>query len=403
MKTDSAPRSATSPRPDAPPSTEPTALDKAPALDKKAPTPDNAPDAPGALVVQARYRPLPTRTRVGFIIAIAAAAIVFLSAVHTILRPFIWAAVIAYILNPTVKALCYRLRVKRGVAVAAVMAVLLALVAGGLTAVVPALRSDLAALTASFTTLDNYLTTYLPNAGTVNVVGIQVQVPQLVQNAQGAINDSPRAVLHSGFSVATGAVETLLRMLTFIITTVYLLLDGPRLSAWFAAKVPDGQREETVLVARRIGEVLSEYLRAEVILILLMSTLSLIALTALGVRFALLLAPIVGFLEIFPIVGPFVAIALVTIVALVSPPIFGLSPVGHAVVVALIFFVLRQLEDYLVIPNVVGHAVKLHPVLILFALLSGATLGGILGMFIAVPVTGALKVLGSHVYDRLVA
>jgi predicted PurR-regulated permease PerM len=63
---------------------------------------------------------------------------------------------------------------------------------------------------------------------------------------------------------------------------------------------------------------------------------------------------------------------------------------------------MRQLEDYLVIPNVVGHAVKLHPVVILFALLCGATIGGILGMFLAVPVTGALKVLGSYAYDRLV-
>jgi predicted PurR-regulated permease PerM len=120
------------------------------------------------------------------------------------------------------------------------------------------------------------------------------------------------------------------------------------------------------------------------------------------VRFAVVLAPVVGFLEIFPIVGPLLAIAMVTIVALIGPPGFGLTRVGFAVVVALVFFTMRQLEDYLVIPRILGHAVKLHPVIILFALLCGASIGGILGMFLAVPVTGALKVLGGYLYDRLV-
>ena len=68
---------------------------------------------------------------------------------------------------------------------------------------------------------------------------------------------------------------------------------------------------------------------------------------------------------------------------------------------ALIFFILRQIEDYAVIPNVVGHAVNLHPALILFAVAVGATFGGALGLFLAVPLTGALKVLGSYLYQKL--
>jgi predicted PurR-regulated permease PerM len=231
---------------------------------------------------------------------------------------------------------------------------------------------------------------------------VPVQVPALIRDAQATIVGLPHLILHNSLSVASHTVATVLQLLTFLISTFYLLRDAPRLGGWLSGRLPARSRTETLALARDVDAVLGEYLRAEVILIALMSTVSLIALMVLGVHFALVLAPVVGFLEIFPIIGPLVAITIVTLVALVGPAGFGLSHVSYAVIVALVFFVLRQVEDYLVIPNVVGHALKLHPVVILFALVSGLTLGGILGMFLAVPVTGMLKVLGSYAYDRLV-
>lgn len=408
MRTDSAPRSGTSPRPEE--TAPPRASTGAPPAAAAAPTPDPAPLAPGAPATVAvpapaplgMRRPLSRRTRLYLGIGIVLLAVLFLLAVRSIVRPFIWAAVVAYILNPVVRQVQKRTRLRHGLSVALVMLVLVGVVAWGVTAAIGPLRADVVAVTSSLSALDNFFTTYVPNAGTLSILGLQIQVPQLIRNAQSAITDSPRLVLHSGWSVASGLIDTLLRLLTFLLSTIYLLLDGTRLRAWLRTRIPTGYRDDAVALGRSINTVLSEYLRAEVILILIMSTASLIALTILGVRFAIVLAPIVGFLEIFPIIGPFFAIAMVSLVALIGPPGLGLPRPGYALIVALVFFIMRQVEDYLVIPSVVGHAVKLHPVLILFALLSGATLGGILGMFLAVPVTGALKVLGTYAYDRLV-
>ncbi|HWE60089.1 MAG TPA: AI-2E family transporter, partial [Chloroflexota bacterium] len=179
------------------------------------------------------------------------------------------------------------------------------------------------------------------------------------------------------------------------------LLDAPRIGAYFARAIPARHRDEVLVVAREVDDCLTQYLRAEALLILIMGTVSFIVLTIFGVRFAIILAPIVGILEIFPIIGPFAAITLVTLVAIFSPPNFGLTHTSFALVVALVFFILRQIEDYAVIPNVVGHAVQLHPALILFAVAVGASIGGALGLFVAVPVTGALKVLGTYLYQKL--
>jgi len=419
MRTDSAPRSDTSPRPDDAPVTSQVGADarlRGEAESTAPPRggagtavmPEATPIAGGAARIpaispRAARRPLSPRARLYLALGVVVVVALFLTAARSVLQPFIWAAVLAYILNPVVGMVQTRLRLRHGISVGLVVLVLVGLAAWGVTTAVGTLRNDVVAFANSLALINNYITTsYLPNAGTPTILGIPIQVTQIVRNAQAAIIDSPRLLLHGGLSAVTGTLDGLLQFLTFILSTIYLLLDGARLRGWVRARIPAAQRDDVNELGHNISKVLSEYLRAEVILILIMSTASLIVLSILGVRFAIVLAPIVGFLEIFPIIGPFFAIAMVTLVALIGPPGFGLQRPGFALIVALIFFIMRQIEDYVVIPNVVGHAVKLHPVLILFALLSGATLGGILGMFLAVPVTGALKVLGSYIYDRLV-
>lgn len=364
-----------------------------------------SPPAPATVPVQQRpaRRPLAGRTRLWLGLGIAALLIIFLLLVRSVLRPFIWAAVVSYILTPVVHEIQRRTRLGRGRSVAAVMLVLIGLLVWGIATAVPVLRSDVNALSSSLDNINTYLTNnYLANAGTPTFLGIPIQIPAIIHGVQTTISDLPHAVLGNGLGFAAGTLDHLLHFLTFLISTFYLLLDAPRLRVWLIGRIPAAYRGETVDLAGRANRVLSEYLRAEIILIILMSAASLLALSILGVHFALLLAPIVGFLEIFPVIGPFTAIALVTLVALIGPANFGLSHASYAVIVALVFFVLRQLEDYLVIPTVVGHAVKLHPVVILFALLCGASIGGILGVFLAVPVTGVLKVVGSYTYDRLI-
>jgi predicted PurR-regulated permease PerM len=328
--------------------------------------------------------------------------VIFLVVVRSVIQPFVWAGVVAYILGPIVRMLHQRGGLRRGLAVAIVMLALLGLIAWGLAAAVNSLRSDVSTLADSLSSINAYFTSSIANAGPPTFFGITISLASVIKGAQNAIADLPHGLLHNMWPIAVASVESLLRFLTFLISTTYLLLDGPRLRHWLSERIPPRHRDEVRALGTRVDAVLSEYLRAEVILVAIMSIASLIALTVLGVRFAVILAPLVGFLEIFPIIGPIFAIAMVTLMALISPPNFGLAHVSYAVIVALVFFIMRQLEDYLVIPNVVGHAVKLHPVVILFALLCGATIGGILGMFLAVPVTGALKVLGSYAYDRLV-
>lgn len=401
MKIDSAPPSGASLHPDP----EPPTLqgDERKEADRETLTSSDGSSWDGSQQRDDGNRPrLSRNTRIGVGIAIAAAVLVFFILVRGDVQPFLLAAVVSYIANPLVSIAQRRTHAPRVIVVAGLVIAAVVAVAVVVAMALPGLRTDAMHLSAQLGQLNTYLINTLGNTGSLTVLGIPINVAQVVQSMQRTLNALPAQVLHDSLSFASGAVSTLLNLLTFLLSTIYLLLDGHRLGAWVRRRLPMSIRAEAIDLGSRVNWVLSEYLRAEVILTAIMGVASFIVLTAMGMPFASVLAPIIGFLEIFPIVGPFFAIGMVVLIALVVEPQFGLSHTGYALVLGLIFYVMRQIEDYLVIPSVVGHAVKLHPVVILFSILCGATLGGILGMFLAVPVAGVLKVVGGFAYYHII-
>ena len=128
------------------------------------------------------------------------------------------------------------------------------------------------------------------------------------------------------------------------------------------------------------------------------------ALSIYNMPYAIVLALATGFLELIPIIGPWSAGAIAVSVAALNPnPPFGWSNLTLCIAVGITYFVLRQLEDVLVIPALIGRIVHLHPLLVIFVLLIGTTIGGVLGLLLAVPVAAVVKILLRYVYGKLVA
>jgi hypothetical protein len=125
-------------------------------------------------------------------------------------------------------------------------------------------------------------------------------------------------------------------------------------------------------------------------------------LSILQVQYALVVAIGTGVLELVPIIGPWAAGAIAVLVAVSqnSGP-FGWSPTQLAIAVAICYFVLRLLEDQVVIPQLVGRIVRVHPLMVIFGVLTGATLGGALGLVIAVPVMAAIKIISIAIIEEL--
>jgi len=233
--------------------------------------------------------------------------------------------------------------------------------------------------------------------GEVLVIGgAQLAVADVARQLEAsiaAIFESPAGAIH----LATQVIEVSLQAVLTLIVTFYFLLDGVRLRDAALRFLSPANRERTMQVGGRIHEVLGRWLRGTLLLIVLVAVAVYVILgPILHVPYALALGLLTGVLEIIPLVGPIVAAAIAAVVA------FSAGGSGLAITVVVVYFVLRQIEDQLVAPVVIGRAVDLHPVVTIFAVLVGLSAWGVLGGLLAVPFAAALNVTLRELYPETV-
>ena len=323
--------------------------------------------------------------------ALVAAAVLLILA-RRVLAPFAIAAVLAYIFSPLVDTLVERTRARRGLVVVVLYGLLVGAAFVTLRLVGPPLAEEARALTAAGPSIAGSVVQSLTGGRTLEVLGQRVEPGQLAAYADSALAEffgDPTEALHVVEQVFHMALDTLL----VLILTFYFLLDGGRIGQYMIRFVPPEHRVHAREVARRVHVVLGRYVRGQLLLIALMSVVTYAVLRlGFGLPYAVVLAIATGFLEIIPLLGPLIAGGMATSVALAH------GGPSMAIGVALAYTILRQIEDQVVMPLVVGRAVHLHPVATLFAVLAGGAIAGVLGMLLAVPAAAALKVLLDYLY-----
>jgi predicted PurR-regulated permease PerM len=339
-----------------------------------------------------------TKRVVVALFAIAALYIIYRAG--DIVRPFVWAGVLAFVLLPVVGLLERRLSLPRTAAAGIVFVGLLAAIIGGGRLLVPLAIDQLRDLQRTLPTLvanaQNTLTE------TADQIGLE-DLDALIVNFAG-IGDLTQMVARGAVPFIVGIGHFLLELLVFLIATFFLLRDAPRLFQFFRRILPASQRNELLPLFAQVNALLGRYVRGQMFLIGVMSVATFIGLSILQVPFVLLLAIMTGVLEVIPIVGPITAGAIACLVALGHPAPWGLSQIWYVAIVAVMYTVLRHAEDYFVIPLVIGRIVRLHPAVVIFSLLTGGALYGLLGVLVAVPVAATLRLvliyLGAKLRDE---
>ena len=194
------------------------------------------------------------------------------------------------------------------------------------------------------------------------------------------LDTNPGAVIGG----VTVAAEILAGALLALVMTFFFIKDGPKIVAWANGHLPPERRAGAGRAAAAAWRSLSAYIRGTVVIGIVNGTVIGIGLAILGVPLALPLGIITGLSAFFPLVGAVVAGALAALVALVS------GGVVDALIVVALTVVVQQVEGDVLSPIVMGKALKLHPLVILVVLTVGAVTAGLLGAFLAVPLTGVV-------------
>ena len=329
----------------------------------------------------------------GRLLALGIAVLVVVWLARGIIGPFVVAAVLAYAFSPVVSAIEEKTRAPRVLIIGVGYVLVLGVIA--LVAVVAAERAGAEIRDLSSGGPDVIATALRKVFGDqVVVAGTTFNVNYIAAQIRSSLFGMIQTPTNA-FHLAEQAVAIALQTVLALIVTFYFLLDGQRFGRFALRFLDRPQRADALRLGHRIHVVLGRWLRGQLLLIALVATvLYLILGPILHVPYALALAIVSGVLEIIPLVGPIIAAALAGTVA------FGTRGTDTMVAVLVVYVVLRQIEDQVVMPLVIGRAVHLHPVVTIFAVLVGLSAGGILGGLLGVPVAAALNVTLHELYPE---
>jgi len=304
-----------------------------------------------------------------------------------VILPFIVGAMIAYAFSPSIDAVQTRTGRSRLLIVTAGYGLGLLVIVVGIVALAgPVSREAGLLIRSGPDAVETALRQLLGGSDSITIGDRTLTVEEVALQLQTAINSflqTPEGALRAAEQLLHGTLDALLTM----IVTFYLLLDGGRFGATALRFLDPADRVQMQGVARRIHVVVGQWLRGQLLLVILVATIVTIVLgPILHLPNALALGIMTGLLEVITFIGPLIAGAVVGIVALsTGGPTLAIAAVGF-------LFVLRQIEDVLIMPNVLGRAVHLHPLVALFAVVVGSTAFGIVGTFLALPVAAAIGV-----------
>ncbi len=321
---------------------------------------------------------------------------------HAILLVVVVSALLAAILNPFVGAV-QRLQIKgwqphRGQAVAVVFTFFLLVFAG----VATAFGYPLVNAVVHFANRAPDLVKQAEHGkGWIGHLVQKFQIQSKVQQYAPKLATAAQNLAKPALSFGKATVTAVLGFVTIVMLTLFTLLELPRMGARMARTMSEERVAEGRRIAVAVSESVTRYVLGRVVMSLIAFIASFILLFFTHCPFVLLLALWVAIVDVLPIVGGFLQFVVITPVALSHS-------VSTGIVVGVVWLVYMQVENHILNPVIMSKAVKLSPLVVLLAVLTGASVGGVVGSlfgglvgaFFAIPVAGAIQVVFRELWDQ---
>ncbi|MDP4096143.1 AI-2E family transporter [Paenibacillus sp. P96] len=315
--------------------------------------------------------------------------------VKTVVLPLILTGIAFYLLNPIVDYL-ERKKVKRVYSIVVLYLLVIGVMTIIITSVVPVIRDQVSRL--------------ITNAPVYSAQA-QAQFEKLigsdfVNQFRDTINYNPAelankvsewstSVLNNAWnsigSIVGAVTETVVAIITVPFILFYLLKDKGKLPKFILGLLPTGLRPQTHRIMSEINHQVSSYIRGQIIVSFCIGALLYIGYLIIGLDYSLTLAVIASFTSVVPYLGPAIAITPALIVALVTSPVMLVKMI-------VVWTVVQLVEGKLISPQIMGKTLKIHPVTIIFVILTAGKMFGVVGIVLAVPGYAVLKVIVTHIF-----
>lgn len=327
------------------------------------------------------------RTVLGVLLIVLAVAVVLelLWMAREVITWILIAAFLALALNPVVAFFQKHGIRRRGLAAGLTFVLAISAVAGLGTAFIPILVDEIRDFVDA---VPGYVEDLTAGRGPLGFLESDYQIVERVQEAVEGGNLAERALGASGtaLAIAESIITIVIAAITIAVMTFFMLLEGPSMVDRFLGQLPPTSARRWRRILHQVYLTVGGYVSGALLISLVAGIGSSLVLWLLGVPYAFALGLLVALLDLVPLAGATIATVLVSTIAFLDS-----VPVGIAVLAYFIAY--QQIENHVLYPLVYSRTVELSPLVILVAVLIGASIAGILGALAAIPVAGTIQVL----------
>lgn len=313
----------------------------------------------------------------------------------TLFAPILIAGFFYYMLNPLVKLLTGKMKVKRNLAIVLVFLLLIGILAVIIVGVIPNLVKQVGQLVNGLPELvkgmENWANEMLRHPWLQNV-----DYEEYLGKLDLSFGEIGKNLIN-GLSTSVGTIVSSIANTTIIIVTVpfilfYMLKDGKKFVPGIEKYFPKAHKNEIVELLHKMSETISAYISGQALECLFVAVATFIGYQLIGVQYAFLFGCIAGATNMIPYLGPYIGLAPAVLVTVFDSPFKALLACGVVLIV-------QQIDGNVIYPLVIGKSLDIHPLTIILILLVAGNMAGLLGMILGVPFYAVCKTIFVYVFD----
>lgn len=316
--------------------------------------------------------------------------------VEIILLPMILTGLLYYLLNPIVDAL-EKYKVSRTVAISILFICIALLLVWGLAVAIPSMQEQVRSFAKNLPIylqeLDYQVTTLLQKE---QFEQFRPTIMELMDSLNSQVVSYAQKFSSSAVNWASSLLSTASQIIVAVLIMpfilFYLLRDGRHLDGYISRFLPIKWRTSVSTVLGDVNHQLSNYVRGQVTVAIIVAFMFSILFSIIGLKYPVTLGILAGFLNLIPYLGSFLAMIPAVLLGLFAGPFMLLK-------VLIVFMIEQTIEGRFVTPLIIGSSLKIHPITILFVLLTAGQMYGVLGVLLGIPIYASVKVILTALFE----
>lgn len=313
----------------------------------------------------------------------------------TLFAPLLIAGFLYYVLDPFVRFLERRLKIKRKFGILIVFILLIAIISILVSEVIPSLAMQLADLAKTIPAGINEVEKMLESISHEQWFK-NLDIQYYLRKFDGSIANMLKqtvSTLTSGMgSIISSVTSAAMMFITVPIILFYMLRDGQQIVPGIQKYLPQDAGEEAAELLHKMNLTLASYISGQAMECLFVAICTFIGYKIVGVEYAFLFAVIAGLTNMIPYLGPYLGLAPAAIVSFFDSPM-------KAILCCVVVLIVQQIDGNVIYPHIIGKSLSIHPLTIIIILMVAGNIAGVMGMFLGVPFYAIVKTIVTYLYE----